>query len=82
LPIRAVRLLAQLTTKDGHEYNNFVQDAVGRGERQYTDQGDRGEVSHVGLDRAEQRCGDQIVQMVHDIEHVDDVMALTALLKK
>jgi 2-methylcitrate dehydratase PrpD len=72
----------QLTTKDGRVYHNFVQDAVGRGERQFTDQEIEDKFRMLSSAELSNDAMDRIVEMAHDIEHVEDVTALTALLKK
>lgn len=72
----------RLTTKDGREYTSFVQDAVGRGARQFTEQEIEEKFRMLASTELSDGTMDQIVEMVRDIEQVEDVSALTALLRK
>ncbi|MGI5159291.1 MmgE/PrpD family protein [Microbispora sp. CA-102843] len=72
----------QLITKDGREYKSFVQDAVGRGERQFTVQEVEEKFHTLASTELNNDAVDQIVEMVHNIEQVEDVSELTTLLKR
>ena len=72
----------QLATKDGREYSSFVRDAVGRGERQFTDQQIEEKFRILAATELSNGTVDQIMEMVHDIEQVKDASVLTTLLKK
>lgn len=70
----------RLSTKDGRSFDRFVQDAVGRGERQFSEREIEQKFRMLAGPHLAGTAVDRIVETVRGIERVADVSALTALL--
>lgn len=72
----------RFTTADGGEYSSFVEDAVGRGSRQFTDEEVEDKFRKLASTELAGDTVEEIVATVRTIEEVENVAELASLLKK